>query len=200
MIVDQTQKEEILQQVSRLVEKKYFNPEFSAEKWRALIDTKAPEILNGGNAEDFERRMHDLVSQLGSSHTAFYHRNWRPMPPRQSICATLQQCETTDGLRWMFQDVQEGGPAARAGVCKGDLLVGIDAEGVRPPDRVLLRPGRSTTLQIRKADGTEVSIAVEIPVLKSKQPFSTPQAVLSSKLESNIGYSEDQHVSGDRGH
>jgi hypothetical protein len=129
MIVDQTQKEEILQQVSRLVEKKYFNPEFSAEKWRALIDTKAPEILNGGNAEDFERRMHDLVSQLGSSHTAFYHRNWRPIPPRQSICATLQQCETTDGLRWMFQDVQEGGPAHHAGVCKGDLLLGIDAEG-----------------------------------------------------------------------
>lgn len=188
MIVDQTQKEEILQQVSRLVEKKYFNPEFSAEKWRALIDTKAPEILNGGNAEDFERRMHDLVSQLGSSHTAFYHRNWRPIPPRQSICATLQQCETTDGVRWMFQDVQEGGPAHHAGVCKGDLLLGIDAQGVRPPDRVLLRPGRSTTLQIRKADGEEASIAVEIPVLKSKQPFSTPQAVLSSKLESNIGY------------
>ena len=135
MIVDQTQKREILQQVSRLVEKKFFNPEFSAEKWRALIDTKAPEILNGGSAEDFERRMHDLVSQLGSSHTAFYHRNWRPIPPRQSICATLQQCETTDGLRWMFQDVQEGGPAHDAGVCKGDLLVGIDAEGVRPPDR-----------------------------------------------------------------
>ena len=56
MIVDQTQKEEILQQVSRLVEKKFFNPEFSAEKWRALIETKAPEILNGGNAEDFEHQ------------------------------------------------------------------------------------------------------------------------------------------------
>ena len=42
MIADQAQKEEILQQVSRLVEKKYFNPEFSAEKWSALVDTKAP--------------------------------------------------------------------------------------------------------------------------------------------------------------
>lgn len=188
MIVDESQKQEILQQVSRLVEKKYFNPEFSAEKWRALIDTKTPEILNCASAEDFERRMHDLVMQLGSSHTAFYHRNWRPVPPRQSICATLQQCETTDGLRWMFQDVQEGGPAHQAGVCKGDLLVGIDAEGVRPPDRVLLRPGRSTTLQIRKANGAEASIAVNIPALKSKQPFITPQAVLSSKLQSNIGY------------
>ena len=88
----------------------------------------------------------------------------------------------------MFQDVQEGGAAHHAGVCKNDLLLRIDAEGVRPPERVLLRPGRSTTLQIRKADGTETSIAVEIPVLKSKQPFSTPQAVLSSMLESNIGY------------
>ncbi len=116
MIVDRTQREKLLRKVSRLVEDKYFNPEFDVQKWRHLVDTRAPKILDGGDAEDFEQRMHDLVSQLGSSHTAFYHRNWRPLPPRQSICATLQQCETQDGLRWMLQDVQEGGPAHGAGL------------------------------------------------------------------------------------
>ena len=106
MLLDRKQKGELLDKVSSLVERKYFDPDFDVAKWRALIEARGPQILDGGNAEDFERQMHDLVSQLGSSHTAFYHRNWRPLPPRQSICATLQQCETTDGLRWMLQDVQ----------------------------------------------------------------------------------------------
>ena len=188
MEVDRKQREKLLRKVSRLVEDKYFNPEFDVQKWRHLVDTRAPKILDDGSAEDFEQRMHDLVSQLGSSHTAFYHRNWRPLPPRQSICATLQQCETQDGLHWMLQDVQEGGPAHGAGLRQGDLLVGVDAEEIRPPGRVLLRPGRTAKLQVRKADGTEVSFDLEIPLLKSKRPFSTPQAVIGSKLEPNIGY------------
>ena len=188
MLVKQTQREQILRKVSRLVEEKYFSPELDVQHWRALVNARTPEILNGGTAEDFERRMHDLVSQLGSSHTAFFHRNWRPLPPRQSICATVQQCETLDGLRWMLQDVQEGGPAHEAGLRQGDLLVGLDGEELRPPDRILLKPGRSTKFHVRKAAGAELSVEIEIPVLKSKRPFSTPQAVLSSKLEPNIGY------------
>jgi len=88
----------------------------------------------------------------------------------------------------MLQDVQEGGPAYGAGLRQGDLLIGVDAEEIRPPGRVLLRPGRTAKLQVRKADGTEVSVDLEIPLLKSKRPFSTPQAVIGSKLEPNIGY------------
>jgi carboxyl-terminal processing protease len=188
MEVDRKQKEELLRKVSNLVEQKYFDPEFDVPKWRSLVSARTPTILNGGGAAEFEQQMHDLVSQLGSSHTAFYHRNWRPLPPRQSICATLQQCETQGGLRWMLQDVQDGGPAHGAGLQKGDLLIGIDGGEIRPPGRVLLKPGRPTKLRVLKADGREASVEVEIPVLKPKQPFSTPQAVVGSKLESNVGY------------
>lgn len=188
MVVDRTQKEKLLRKVSRLVEEKYYNPEFDLGKWRELVEATAPKILDGGSAEEFEQQMHDLVSQLGSSHTAFYHRNWRPLPPRQSICATLQQCEAQDGLRWMLQDVQEGGPAHAAGLRQGDLLLGVDAEESRPPGRVLLKPGTSAKLLVRKPDGSQVSVELNIPVLKSKRPFSTPQAVIASKLEPSIGY------------
>jgi carboxyl-terminal processing protease len=188
MLLDRKQKGELLAKVSSLVERKYFDPDFDVAKWRALIEARGPQILDGGSAEDFERQMHDLVSQLGSSHTAFYHRNWRPLPPRQSICATLQQCETTDGLRWMLQDVQEGGPAHTAGLRQGDLLLTVGAQEARPPDRILLKPGSEVNLLVRKSDGNQVSVRFEVPVLKSKRPFSTPQAVIASKLESNIGY------------
>jgi carboxyl-terminal processing protease len=188
MEVDRRQREKLLQRVCRLVEQKYFNPEFDINRWRGLVETRAPGILDGSSTEQFEHEIHDLVSQLGSSHTAFYHRNWRPMPPRQSICATLQQCETEDGLRWMFQDVQEGGPAYAAGLRQGDLLLAIGAEETRPPGRVLLKPGTAVNLLARKPDGAEQRVHIEIPVPKSKRPFSTPQAVIASKLDSAIGY------------
>jgi carboxyl-terminal processing protease len=189
MEVSRKQKEELLRKVSSLVEQKYFDPQFDVPKWRSVVDARTATILNGGSAAEFEQQMHDLVSQLGSSHTAFYHRNWRPLPPRQSICATLQQCEThDDGLLWMLQDVQDGGPAHGVGLAKGDLLIGIDGEEIRPPGRVLLKPGRTTKLEVRRADGTRASFEIQIPLLKPKQPFSTPQAVISSKLEPNIGY------------
>ena len=188
MLLDRTQKEQLLNKVSRLVEEKYFDPEFDVPKWRELVAAKRPQILDGSSPEEFERQMHDLVLQLGSSHTAFYHRDWRPLPTRQSICATLQQCETQEGLRWMLQDVQEGGPAHAAGLRKGDLLLAIGAQETRPPDRVLLRPGSEVNLLVRKSDGSQVSVRFDVPLLKSKRPFSTPQAVVASKLESNIGY------------
>jgi C-terminal processing protease CtpA/Prc len=186
--MDRHQKEKLLRQVSKLVEEKYFNPEFDSVKWRALVKERAPRILDGGGPREFEQQMHDLVSQIGSSHTAFYHRDWRPLPPRQSICATLQQCETQDGLRWMLQDVQEGGPAHAAGLRQGELLVAIGTEETRPPDRVLLQPGRTVNLLVRRPDGTQVPIALEVPLLKSKRPFSTPQAVMASKLDGDIAY------------
>lgn len=188
MVVDRRQKEKLLRKVSSLVEEKYFNPEFDVGKWRELVETRASKILDGGSAEEFEQQMHDLVSQLGSSHTAFYHRNWRPLPPRQSICATLQQCEAQDGLRWMLQDVQEGGPGYLAGLRQGDLLLGIGDEETRPPGRILLKPGTNAKLLVRKPDGTKVLVDLEIPLLKSKRPFSAPQAVIASKLEPDIGY------------
>ncbi len=188
MLLNRRQKEKLLQKVSRVVETKYFDPEFEVGKWRAIVEARAPKIVDGGGAEEFERQMHELVSELGSSHTAFYHRNWRPLPPRQSICATLQQCETEEGLRWMLQDVQEGGPAHVAGLRQGDLLLAIDAEEMQPPGRVLLKPGRTVSLLVRKPDGVETPVNVEVPVLKSKRPFSTPQAVIASKLDSDIGY------------
>jgi C-terminal processing protease CtpA/Prc len=58
-------------------------------------------------------------------------------------------------------------------------------EDARPPGRILLKPGRTAKLHVRKANGAAVSVDVEVPLLKSKRPFSTPQAVIASKLEAD---------------
>lgn len=185
---DEAQKRRLLDRVSRLVEAKHFDPNFDRAKWRTLVEARRPAILNSGSSRDLEEQIHQLVSELGSSHTAFYHGNWRPLPPRQSICATLQQCDTGYGLHWMLADVQEGGAAYSAGLRRGDLLVGIGSEEVRPPTRVLLRPGHTARLIVRKQNGSEVAVDCDIPTLKAKRPFSTPKPVIHSTIDEETGY------------
>ncbi|MCZ2153246.1 MAG: hypothetical protein LC114_04990 [Bryobacterales bacterium] len=186
MAWNEAQRARLLEKVLRLVEDKYHNPDKG--EWRASVVARRAGILNAALPEDFERQVHELVSALGSSHTAFYHRNWRPLPTRQSICATLQQCETDQGPFWMFEDVQEEGAAHAAGLRKGDLLVAVDGEAVQPPGRVLLRPGRSAKFRVRRIDGTDTVVGCEIPTLKATRPFSTPRAVIHSTIEADIGY------------
>lgn len=186
MAWNEAQRARLLERVLRLVEDKYHDPDRG--EWRTSVEARRADILNAALPEYFERQVHELVSALGSSHTAFYHRNWRPLPTRQSICATLQQCETDQGPFWMFEDVQEEGAAHVAGLRKGDLLVAVDGEAVQPPGRVLLRPGRSAKLLVRKTDGTDTVVGCEIPTLKATRPFSTPKAVIHSVIEADIGY------------
>lgn len=187
-MLDRARKSQLLDKVGRLVEQKYFNPEFDASKWRFLVETQKPGIVDSESPSQFEQRVHDLVSQLGSSHTAFYHRSGRPLPPRQSICATVLQCETPYGVRWMMQDIQAGGPAQIAGLERGDLLIAIDGEEIMPPAKVLLRPGRRARLRIRRRHGEDTFVGCDVPPLNAKQPFSTPQPVVASRPQPNIGH------------
>ena len=136
----------------------------------------------------FEQAVHDLLQTLGKSHTAFFHRNLRPVPSRQAICATLNPCETPDGLRLMFADVQEEGPAQLAGIEPGDLLLSIDGEPANPSKPPQFRVGSSVCLGIAKGNGQNAEVKFEIPNPKSRQPFTLPKPVVHRTLRDGVGY------------
>ena len=56
-----------------------------------------------------------LLAELGTSHIRFFNKN-TPVPGRNSINATFKAWRTDDGERWLFQDIQPGGPADQAGI------------------------------------------------------------------------------------
>ncbi|MDA2926958.1 S41 family peptidase [Acidobacteria bacterium AH-259-G07] len=189
MELNPKQHEKILQKVAELVRKKYFHPDFDVKKWQGVIEEKKPFILQTSDSREFEKEMHNLVSQLGTSHTAFFHRNLRPLPSRQAICTTFKQCETREGLFWMVQDVQEFGPGHRAGLESGDLLLKVNDEKVISEKPPAFRVRGSTSLIVRKRDGKEKRISLEIPKFESsKRPFAMPRPALWSLRESGIGY------------
>ncbi len=189
MTPDRKQREKILNRVSRLVETKYFDPQFDESKWRSLVEERREAILGTTAPEEFEKAVHELVSTLGTSHIAFFHRNVRPVPSRQAICATLQQCETADGQRWMFADVQEQGPAHAVGIEPGDLLLKMNGQEIDTTKPPVFSVGEGATVSIRKKDGQEIQAAIAVPKPKSgRQPFTLPQPVVYSKLEDGTGY------------
>lgn len=189
MELSREQKEKILQQVIELVEKKYFHPEFDPERWQAVIQERKSRILAPKDPRGFEKEMHGLVSQLETSHTAFFHKNFRPLPARQAICTTFQKSETEEGTLWTIQDVQEGGPGHRAGLESGDVLVSVNGQKIAPADPPLFSIGSPTTLIIRKRDGREKRIQLDVPHFESsKRPFAMPEPVQYSILKDGIAY------------
>ena len=85
---------------------------------------------------------------LKSSHTAFYHGFHARFLPQHSINATLKSIGLNGDARWMFLDVFPEGPAAKAGIGPGQILLAIDGETTAPPEMPALRTGRDYRLLV----------------------------------------------------
>jgi C-terminal processing protease CtpA/Prc len=188
MNVTRQDREAILSKVCRRVETKHFNPNLNGVNWNSVVDARRDQILHTEEPEEFEKEMHDLVSQLRTSHTGFFHQSARRIPARFAINATFQRCQTSDGERWMFLDVHEGGPAHAAGIEPGDLLMALNGHEIRPPVQPMFRMGEAIKIGVRKRDGSLFPGTLPIPNPKSKErPMSIPLAISFSKLTDGIG-------------
>ena len=99
----------------------------------------------------FEEGIHDLLSKLKSSHTDFYNCDRNPTKPEHAIGATLSSVTDLETQRWMFLDVFEDGPAARAGVTPGYLLMSVNGTPSTPPTLPTFRFGEKHELAVKTA-------------------------------------------------
>ncbi|MGH9803727.1 MAG: hypothetical protein ACRD4D_01045 [Candidatus Acidiferrales bacterium] len=70
-------REAIFSKVCRLVETKHFNPKLNGVDWNSVVEARRDRVLRIESPEEFEKEMHELVSQLKTSHTGFFHRSAR---------------------------------------------------------------------------------------------------------------------------
>jgi C-terminal processing protease CtpA/Prc len=181
-------REAIFNKVRRLVETKHFNPKLNGVDWGSVVEARRDRILQIEEPEEFEKEMHELVSQLKTSHTGFFHQSARRIPARFAINATFQRCQTSDGERWMFLDVHEGGPAHAANIQPGDLLMALNDEEIRPPTPPMFRMGEEIKIAVQRRDGSQFPGTLPIPNPKSKQrPMSIPRVISFTKLSDGIG-------------
>src|SRR4051794_20787814 len=121
----------MLDSVDSLVRKKYFDPGFNGRNWASLVEQHRNAIISAPDDVAFERQMNVLLGELGTSHMAFFNGS-TSVPSRNSINATFHAYETQSGRRWVFQDVQPGGPADRSGIKPGDVLLAVDDHPIAP--------------------------------------------------------------------
>lgn len=183
----EAQRRTVFENVVRLIDTRFMGAEPNTSKLRQEHEAA---VLRSESPEAFEQAMEALLRSLGTSHTGMFHESRPRSAGRVAMAATLTKAETSDGLRWVFQDVHPGGVAAEAGISPGDVLLAIGEQEVIPPTAIPFRLGESYNLTIRKADGTTARPTLIIPGSKEKKrPIVVPdQVVTARKLGADIGY------------
>jgi len=184
--LNESQRREVFTKVLQTVDKKFMGPDADTAKLRQAHEH---EIIGSDSGEAFEQAISSMLRQLGTSHTGFFHESKPRAAGRIAIAATLQKANTTDGCRWMFQDVHSGGVAAQAGIRSGDILLAVDGKELVPPAAIPFILGEAYTFTVRRADGSTARPTLSIPGSKEKQrPIVVPeQVVTASKLNGGVG-------------
>lgn len=182
-------RQQVFDKVCQLVPRKHFNPALNGADWPALVESRKPRILEADTIERYENEVQELLNELKTSHTGFFHRSLRKVPARFSINATFQKVLLDGNAHWMFQDVHEGGAAHAARLEPGDVLLELNGEPILPPQAPIFPIGQTTNILVQKRNGNHEMIPLNVPAPKSKKrPINQPRAVAWSKLPSNIGF------------
>ena len=194
---------QILASIKKLVLKHHLN--FSAvnyDEWTRLVDERTPALV-AAETDQFESGVRQLLSQLGSSHTAFYHEYGKHVLPQHAINATLSGFSVAGSERWIFLDVFDGGPAAVAGIKPGDMLLALNGNDCSPPSMPRFDIGQTCRLRIGDARGGNVhEVPVEVPKGKStkaRPPIIEPKSLSHAMLSDNVGLLKVVYFPGEIG-
>jgi C-terminal processing protease CtpA/Prc len=187
----QQERTRIIRSTKKLVRTHHINVGgVNYDAWAKTVDLKLPDLLTADRSA-FESGVRQLLTELGSSHTAFYHENGRSVLPQHSINATLLAFPKTGSQRWFFLDVFEGGPAHAAGIKPGDLLLAVDGTEYVPPSMPPFNIGQTYTARIANASGENIrEVEVKVPArkgTKSRPPIVEPNALSHTIVAPGIG-------------
>ncbi|HKV23166.1 MAG TPA: S41 family peptidase [Candidatus Acidoferrum sp.] len=182
----------LIASIRKLVPERHINvsnPNQDYGPWLALIDQRTPNLLNA-DAPAFEAGVSELLKELGSSHTAFFHQRRDSIPAPYSINATLRAVDSPHGKRWMFVDVIEDGVAFQAGIHPGELLLSIDSQPIVPPKSANFCIGGNHHVEVGSFNGSEREVAISVPnrAAKDRPPMIEPRSLSHKFLAPDIGY------------
>lgn len=191
MTIDSKQRAQILQALKKLVLAHHINVagiDYGA--WTERVNSRTAELLNTDVA-GFEVGVRELLTDLKTSHTVFYHSLPTELLPQHTINASLRDVLQHGQHKWMFLDVFEDGPAHLAGIRPGDFLDAVDGTPCLPPATPYFGMGQTHKLLVTKV-GTEsaTELMVEVPKRKGtrqRPPLVEPKSPIHAKIGQNVG-------------
>src|SRR6266851_7068514 len=191
----------IISRIKRLVLKHHFNVgNIDLAGWCKEVDERTPALIEAEDNNAFEEGIQDLLGKLKSSHTDFYCCDRNPIKPEHAIGATLRPVTFLDTQQWMFLDVFEDSPAARAGVSPGHLLLSVNGVAAAPPAYPDFRFGEEHELTVELPNSAELrNFIVMVPQRKSTRPrlpFVEPKSASYRMLTKRVGIVKIAFFSG----
>src|SRR6266852_2198082 len=190
-VTDQTQRLAVISRVKALVLKHHFNiGNVDYAEWSREVDQQSTTLAG---AEDgvFEEGSRTLLAKLKSSRTTFYAADVNSTKPQHVIGATLRSVTDSGRPHWMFLDVFEDSPAARAGVTPGQLLVNLDDTPVVPPAFPAFRFGQDHQVMTKFPSQEETrNLVITVPQRKARKgrpPLIEPKSVSHRMLAQQVG-------------
>lgn len=182
----------LIASIKKLVPERHINvsnPNQDYTGWLALVDERTPHLL-AVDTPSFEAGVSEILKELGSSHTAFFHQRRDSIPAPYSINATLRAVDSPQGKRWMFVDIIEDGVAFQAGIQPGELLLSIDSQPILPPKSANFRIGGNHVVEVGSFNGGKREIAIVVPnrAAKDRPPMIEPRSLSHRFVAPDIGY------------
>ncbi len=187
------QRMEIVKEVATLVASKHVDPatlRADYSRWSADLLSRGLSFSQGTDSH-FESELSAALAHLGTSHLSLLLPGSSGIPPTFALNAGLMAVGEGSDRNWMFRDIVESGPAHRAEIRDGELLLAIEGQAVRPPDPVLFTLGRQYTLTLGKyGGGEERSVRVDLPTggTKGRPAGLEPKAVTFKVLGNGVGH------------
>lgn len=187
-----TQRREVFDALLDSVRKHLVDYREREEEWLRTVQADSPQILTEADREKFEVGIEALLKKLGVSHVGFYNADLKRCSAKMALCADYSEMPDADGIRWVFQDVHDGGPAAKAGIRPGDALLTVDGRSFRPPEHPFFALGSVASVEVIGMGNERYTRSVSIPEVKAKRnqlPKVEPVPIVSAKnLEDGTGY------------
>ena len=164
------QRKQVLNAVRKCVLKHHFNvSNVSYDAWVRSFDERSAELMSGNN-HGFQAGVQELLNELRSSHTGFYHERPNRLFPQHTINVTLGRFVKGQNAYWFFLDVFDEGPAQRAGIRRGDVLHRSDGVEYAPPKMPNFEMGRKHVISVSLPDGTAArDVSIDVPSRKEKR-------------------------------
>ena len=149
MVLDAKSRANILKSIKKLVLAHHINVAgVDYGVWTSRVDARTAELL-GCDTPAFESGIRELLVELKTSHTVFYHSVPKELLPQHTINASLRDVGLNGDRKWMFLDVFESGPAHVAGIKPGHILQAVDGATTSPPTVPVFGIGQKHRLLVR---------------------------------------------------